>query len=243
MTGVPSHLLMPTDFITLRMGLVDEVGFDAAVILERIRWRCEVRENGWVATYVDLAAETRMSRNRVIAATQVLIERGWLASVNAGQGNRTLRWSVPLSPIVPDQDDGGGIVPIQADHSPESGRSLYREDVREQELLLAESAPVLVAVPDGIEAEFTGFWAVYPRKVGKPAALRAYRSARKRAVMQDIADGLRAQLPDLTRRESPLVPHAATWLNQDRWADDPAHAAQAAPGSQNFYLDLIGGTQ
>lgn len=92
------------------------------------------------------------------------------------------------------------------------------------------------AEADAVAAEFDRFWELYPRKVAKQAALRSYRSARKHTPVEAIAAGLRAQLPDLTTRERHLVPHPATWLNQHRWADDPAHAAQPPTGAVNWDL-------
>jgi len=207
--GVPADLLLPTDFVTLRLALVDEVGFDAAVLLERVRWRCEVRPEGWVATYADLMSETRLCRNRVIAAAQLLMDRGWLVSENAGQGNRTLRWLVPISTKVPERDDGVGKIPERDDHSPESGLpSSYREDLMSTSTSTSSEQPglALVVAAPGIEDEFDAFWEVYPRKVSKAAALRAYRSARKRATLEVIAAGLRSQLGDLTTRQTIWCP-------------------------------------
>jgi hypothetical protein len=100
-TGLHDHL-GPTDYVTLRFSLVDEVGFDAAVLIERIRWRCARRPAGWVATYAELGEETRLSHRRVKAAVNVLRERGWLRSENAGIGARTLRWTVVLEQAEPD---------------------------------------------------------------------------------------------------------------------------------------------
>lgn len=114
--------------------------------------------------------------------------------------------------------------------SPDSGSSL-----------LVPEEPDPVVVPDPIEAEFTGFWDAYPRKVGKKDAAKAYRAARKTATVEEISAGLRAQLPDLRTRGSAYVPHPATWLRQGRWADDPEHAAQADRG-RNHYIDSLGDT-
>lgn len=67
---------------------------------------------------------------------------------------------------------------------------------------------------------FPEFWATYPRKVGKPKALAAYRSALTRATADAIRDGLAAQLPTWT--DPRYIPHPTTWLNRDGWNDQPA---------------------
>jgi hypothetical protein len=78
-----------------------------------------------------------------------------------------------------------------------------------------------------VTAHFADFWQAYPRKVGKGAAERAFRSAiAKGASVADIAAGLnRQQWPDNPR----FVPHPATWLNQSRWLDDPEASAPKEP--------------
>jgi hypothetical protein len=65
--------------------------------------------------------------------------------------------------------------------------------------------------------DFEEFWHHYPRRVGKLAAQRAYRTARKHATAEAIQAGLGlAQFA----RDPQFIPHPATWLNQGRWMDD-----------------------
>lgn len=74
-------------------------------------------------------------------------------------------------------------------------------------------------------ADFTAFWDVYPRRNGKGAAMSAFTKAKKRAPVTRIIDGAHrlAQDPNLPADKS-LIPMPATWLNQDRWEDDPLPA-------------------
>ena len=67
----------------------------------------------------------------------------------------------------------------------------------------------------------TRFWNSWPNKVGKPAALKALTTARKRrysfvAIMTGIADYVHDKPPD-----RPWL-NPATFLNQSRWEDQPA---------------------
>lgn len=74
-------------------------------------------------------------------------------------------------------------------------------------------------------ADFTAFWDAYPRRNGKGAACAAFLKAKKRATTQTIIDGatrLRDD-PNLPTDRS-LIPMPSTWLNQDRWEDDPLPA-------------------
>jgi hypothetical protein len=63
------------------------------------------------------------------------------------------------------------------------------------------------------------FWRAYPNKVGKPAALRAWGRAIKRADKATILAGLAAYIG---KQDDRPWCNPATWLNQDRWADAPA---------------------
>lgn len=81
--------------------------------------------------------------------------------------------------------------------------------------------------------EFEDFWNLWPNKVGKPAALKAFVSARKRAGLDAIVDGVFAYIRDKPPDRPWLNP--ATFLNQNRWEDQPAKVAhgtnQAKSGS------------
>lgn len=72
--------------------------------------------------------------------------------------------------------------------------------------------------------DFDAFWATYPQRIGKRAAATAWDRATRRAPPDEILAGLNRALPELLRREPKFVPNPATWLNQDRWADEPRAA-------------------
>jgi hypothetical protein len=72
-------------------------------------------------------------------------------------------------------------------------------------------------VPSG--EGFAKFWEVYPNKVGKAAAAKAFLAALKRASFEDIMAGLQRYVVKTDDR--PWC-NPATWLNQDRWQDQPA---------------------
>ena len=79
--------------------------------------------------------------------------------------------------------------------------------------------------------KFEEFWQAYPRKVAVGAARKAYAKALARTQHDEIMFGLSQQLPAMQAKEKQYIPHAATWLNQERYDDDPepAHVSQADP--------------
>jgi hypothetical protein len=91
------------------------------------------------------------------------------------------------------------------------------------------------AVADG---GFTEFWANYPRKVSKPDAERAWTKATKATNPATILVGLTRHLPKWANTEAKFIPHPATWLNGQRWADDldaaPPADEWAAPAPKDW---------
>jgi uncharacterized protein YdaU (DUF1376 family) len=78
-----------------------------------------------------------------------------------------------------------------------------------------------------LHAEFDReIWPIYPHKVGKPVALSAFVKARQRASLETILPGLRAYVGKTDDR--PWC-NLSTWLNQDRWNDQPAQVARGQP--------------
>lgn len=80
--------------------------------------------------------------------------------------------------------------------------------------------------PDGPAPDrddgFAEFWDAYPKREAKRRAEQAWRQALKRADADTIMAGLRRfRWPD----DPKFVPLPASWLNADRWADQPPLAA------------------
>jgi hypothetical protein len=85
----------------------------------------------------------------------------------------------------------------------------------------AGSPPV---VPQGgTPPGFTQFWLIYPNRVGKDAALKAWSKKKCEPIAGAVVAALKEQLPYLEREEGKFVPNPATWLSQGRWKDEPAH--------------------
>ena len=66
---------------------------------------------------------------------------------------------------------------------------------------------------------FERFWDLYPRKIGKDAARRAFAAAAKRAPAEDILRGAKRYAAARNGQDPKFTAHATTWLNAGRWAD------------------------
>lgn len=104
-------------------------------------------------------------------------------------------------------------------------------------------SPIPPSPPKGgssptLKAEFDAeFWPAYPNKVGKPEALKAFLKARHRAPLESIMAGL-----DAYRHKTDDRPwcNPSTFLNQDRWNDQPAPRPQAqAPPREPTFAEFL----
>ena len=84
---------------------------------------------------------------------------------------------------------------------------------------------------------FEDFWAAYPRKVAKGNARKAFAAAMKKTSIDEISAGLNKQLTALSSKESQYIPHASTWLNGERWNDEPTDNTE--PTKRHATLDAI----
>jgi len=86
------------------------------------------------------------------------------------------------------------------------------------------TSTVIVTTKDNIPPDgFDEFWKVYPKRMGKGAARKSYAAAVKKADPERIISAAKAfaSLPETKKENYKFCPYPATWLNQERWADEP----------------------
>lgn len=110
-------------------------------------------------------------------------------------------------------------VPERGHHVPERGHHVPPKPQEPPSTLRNPQVSRDAAAADGFEA----WWRAYPRKVGRDAARKAFAAALRRGATG--AELLIALARQRWPAEGRFIPHPTTWLNQGRWADDPAAAA------------------
>ena len=73
---------------------------------------------------------------------------------------------------------------------------------------------------DGVDYYFDQLWTLYPRKIGKGQARKAFKAASKKIDFYDLLPKLEAYVLTLEGKETQFIPHLATWLNGERWKDE-----------------------
>ena len=82
---------------------------------------------------------------------------------------------------------------------------------------------------------FERFWAVYPRKLGRKEAYRAFEKAIAVTDLHSILSAVEKQkaCPQWRREGGQYIPYPATWLNQGRWEDETEVQIHGITGSHS----------
>lgn len=86
----------------------------------------------------------------------------------------------------------------------------------EQVVPLIEEEPI-----KNPEQAFDEFWKIYPRRVSKLAAHKAFLAAAKKSDVDLILDGARRLANDPNLPDKQFIKHPTTWLNGGGWEDEP----------------------
>lgn len=83
--------------------------------------------------------------------------------------------------------------------------------------------------------EFDEFWTIYPRKEGKGAARKAWAKALKSKPAAELLPIVRSFSVRVHGTEQRFIPFPATWLNQERWADEVDSQQAEAVGDGGWF--------
>ena len=92
--------------------------------------------------------------------------------------------------------------------------------------------------------DFEIVWKAYPRKVGKGAARKAWaKLAPDTPLVQKMLDAIdwQRRQPNWLQDGGRFVPHLSTWINQERWEDEPFETPQVS-GKTARTISAIYGT-
>lgn len=87
------------------------------------------------------------------------------------------------------------------------------------------------------QPRFVEFWGAYPLRKAKPAAFTAWKNAIGRGADPDHVIAAAKSYRDDPRRKPDFTAHPATWLNNERYDDQPASAPPVAGGLGGAWWD------
>ncbi|AOF90211.1 hypothetical protein [Sinorhizobium sp. RAC02] len=124
----------------------------------------------------------------------------------------------------------------QADARPETETDTDTDNKKD----IPSSRGKRAMVDEEIRTEFEKqFWPVYPRKVDKQDALKAFAKARSLTPLEIILDALKSYSREVEGKEPQFVRHAARWLNAQPWDDAAAPSQPPVPIDDDRWLKRI----
>lgn len=236
-----SALLIDGRFVAVFPRLVRTLGGDvtAAAALQAIHYRAQAlgpHRDRWMPLLLsEIAEEIGISNDQAQRAAKRLRDAG-LLRVRGDRGNAR-EWSIDYEGIErlersnaesrhPEVTRERGASNAESRQSDAESRH-HRREIASPSSLLEDKEPkkieerALMRKPiDDRDPDFERFWDVYPRKSAKGTARRAWSKAILKADPRQIIEAANAYARD-PNREAPFTAHAATWLNGERWLDEP----------------------
>ena len=171
-----------------------------------------------------ICRKTCMSERGVQTIIRRLEAQGWL-DIETGKGRRNCNLytvknpalHAPRTTCTPHMDAQTPHMDVKnpAPHAPEPSYN-HQEP---SELYIPDQLSLVAPVSKPPDL-FSEFWDRYPRKASKAEAHKAYARAMKKIAHDDLMFALSERLPALEMKEQKFIPHASTWLNQERWNDE-----------------------
>jgi hypothetical protein len=130
-------------------------------------------------------------------------------------------------------DRNDGITTDRGDVQTETETETETDTETEKKKREKKSLSPMVPSPD-----FETFWHNYPRKVGKQAALQAWK--RHKPILDQCLAALtwQRESEDWQKDGGNFVPHPATWINQHRWEDEPRETTRRGRSEPEGYKGL-----
>lgn len=88
---------------------------------------------------------------------------------------------------------------------------------------------------------FDAFWSVYPRRVAKGHARKAFDKACKLAPAEQIISAAAKFSEVSADTDKQYIPHPTTWLNGERWDDDLDDVAPKSKSNSDYLDDILSG--
>ena len=174
-------------------------------------------KEGYELTYGQIERQTTLGRYAINEAIRVLTDKGWLRTERTKKDNGQFG---PTSFHILNPEQPGEVNPVAGDSS--AGHSTmeqptdikntnYLEKTKDKEKHLKD---------------FEEFWKLYPKKVAKADALKAWNKAIKTKTAERLLELTKAyaegKLP-----EDKYIPYPASWLNKELY--ESVEVAEAKP--------------
>jgi hypothetical protein len=182
---------------------------------------------GWVMSISSIAAQNKISKDRVRRILGELMTHGYLVrSEKQGKDDRGRMTSYDYTTTTPAYGDKTPCTDLPCTENRYTGFVPPKNTKNKEKQI------------KNVNDQFETFWGLYPRKVGRAAALKAFRKIRD---AEAVLDGVRRLLSDPNLPDRQFIPHAATWLNREGWLDEPYPPKPKTAGRVDPVSPYVGG--
>lgn len=134
-------------------------------------------------------------------------------------------------------NSGGAPESLRSNSPQTQNQSQKSESEADKEAELEEEPPN--PAQGGVEG-FEEFWSLYPRKVSKRKAERAWKKIKAEEVPAILASVEVWKKTDQWRKEGGrFIPHPATFLNDRRWEDDVPESKTSHPEAEELSTSVV----
>jgi hypothetical protein len=160
---------------------------------------------GWRISQESLGRDNGVGRDAIRTLINELLEAGYLMrSEERERGEKGYLGGYTYTTQDPTQDN-----PTQANPLLKKN-NIKNNNIKNNERTYSDS-----------QTEFETFWELYPKKVDKGAAVRAFRKALKTFEALEVIAGAKRYAEDPNLPEKRYVKNPATWLNAEAWNNPP----------------------
>lgn len=221
--------------------LAEETGLDRSTVRRHLSG---LESAGWVGRMRPDPAAARAHGERT--RYRLIVPEGFEPGRTVGAHSPYVEADNPQ--VGAEDPQGGGTVPpgVGAENTtgrgtvPPNNRSTDREQIKDEEQTLFVNPPTSTRtnVTPITDETFDRFWSVYPRKVAKGTARKAWTSALKRGASPTAVIAAAERYRDhhtAAGTEARFIRHAATWLNGENYDDEPEPVPQQQAANGGGY--------
>jgi phage replication O-like protein O len=205
-------------------------GNDLKIVLAIMRKTYGFQKKRDTISFNQLSVMTGILRRNVIRTVNGLVERKILDSVKGdtrkpssiGINKNYSVWQDSVASDTSVIDDTKVVSPVTPDLVSLATPTKEKKETKQKKRTTSCSSIDERAVAD--DKFFTEFWAAYPRKTGKGAARKAWKKIKSpKATLEKILTALdwQKKSEQWTKNGGQYIPHPGTYLNQERWEDEP----------------------
>lgn len=230
MNGLPYYKAYPRDFIEATVGFSFEVKCAYRVIIDLVymhggRLRDDDRYiSGQLGCSI---RKWKIIRNQLIEMDKLCISEGFLSNKRADKELES------LSKLQEKQRENAS--------GPKKNNNLQKPWLNHTEPdTYKDKRDTKVSPKNEHEDEFEKqFWPIYPRKVSKGEAFKAFKTARKKADFESILSGAIRYAKSRQGEDANFTKHASSWLNAECWKDEPDPPPRSAIMPQGRRMNAV----